>query len=110
MKIEQFKTDKDKLVISAEIPNKRGIEYIGTLKPQKGHTLFEMNVVTQEIVIAKFEDIVIDFNSALKGNYSKKQKVIINPNCIYVTALNKKNAAKKFLEKMYQIYLHTQNK
>lgn len=105
MKIDKLKQDKDKLEVAAEIPNKREEKYIATLHPQRGHSCFEMNLVTKEIKLAEFENIAADFINAAKGNYFQKSKIIVKPNCIYETALNKKSAAKKFIKKLHQIYL-----
>jgi len=110
MKIDQLKTNKDKLEVSAEIPNKREEKFIGTLKPQKGHTCFELNLITKDITIAELEEVDADFIEASKGNFVKKSKLIVKPNCIYETALNKDNAYKKFIKRLHQIYLQTQNK
>jgi hypothetical protein len=98
MKIDQLKTNKDKLEISAEIPNKREEKYIATLHPQKGHSCFEMNLVTKEIKLAEFENVVGSFTDAANGNFIKKSKVLIKPNCIYTTALNLVNADKRFIK------------
>jgi len=102
--------EKDKLEISAEIPNKREEKYIATLYPKNGHSCFEMNLVTKQIKLAEFENVSSDFISAAKGNFIKNSKILINPNCIYETALNKENAAKKFIKRLHQVYLQTQNK
>lgn len=110
MKIDQLKSEKDKLEISAEIPNKREEKFIGTLQPQKGHSCFEMNLVTKEIKLAEFENVAADFMDAANGNFVKKSKVLVKPNCIYETALNKENAYKKFIKRLHQVYLQTQNK
>jgi hypothetical protein len=110
MKIDKLISEKDKLEVSAEIPNKREEKYIATLHPQKGHSCFEMNLVTKEIKLAEFEEVAADFINAAKGNFIKKSKVSIKPNCIYETALNKENAYKKFIKRLHQVYLQTQNK
>lgn len=104
MKIDKLKQDKDKLEISAEIPNKREEKYIATLHPQKGHSCFEMNLVTKEIKLAEFENVVVNYLDAANGNHTKKSKIIVKKNCLYVTALNEKNATKKFIKKLYEIY------
>ena len=105
MKIDKLKQDKDKVEISAEIPNKREEKYIATLHPQKGHSCFEMNLVTKEIKLAEIENVAADFIGASKGSFVKKSKILVKPNCIYETALNKENAAKKFIKKLHMIYL-----
>jgi hypothetical protein len=110
MKLDQLELPKDKLEVSAEMPNKREEKYIATLYPKNGHSCFEINLVTKEIKLACFEDVAADFVNAAKGNFIKKSKILIKPNCIYETALNKENVAKKFIKRLHQVYLQTQNK
>lgn len=82
------------------IPIKSEMKLLGTLKPQKGHKCFEINTITQDINEAKFyEDIVSMFSSS----YERKKKLRIKENCIYITALNKTNALKKYREQLKQI-------
>lgn len=70
------------------------IQSVGAIKPHKGHTLFEFNVVTKEMRKAKFEEENIHFSDDLKKAIMHK-KVIKNKDCIYVSALNKINAYKR---------------
>ena len=73
---------------------RREFKHIGSIKHNPGHILFSFNMATMEIkqaVISK-ESIL-----GLNGNISFKKKVIIEPDCIYREALNKKNFIKKLL-------------
>jgi hypothetical protein len=65
------------------------IERVGQLKPQKGHTVFQYNTKTGAITKAVFEE---DLPYAF-GKQNKR--IIVEDGCIYVSALNLKNAAKK---------------
>ncbi len=53
-------------------------------KMHQGHTLFMINHITKEIVVA---DVFID---------GIKNKIIPEPGCEYAAALNMKNAIKKY--------------
>lgn len=64
---------------------------IGSIKPKRGHKVFEFNYVTKEFGEAKY---------SVEPNNSKRKSIITNKNCIYVGALNKVNAAKKILKKL----------
>jgi hypothetical protein len=66
------------------------------MTPYKGHTLFELNCDTNEIVKAKFEEV----NANIKG--AVRKKVIIKPNCLYISCLNEKSARKKFAKYMFE--------
>ena len=81
----------DKLQIEQTIPDESQ-KLVGSIQPFKGHTLFEINCTTGIIDIAKFEEINASFQTG-----AVKRKVIVNPNCLYVSCLNKKGAAKKYL-------------
>ena len=63
---------------------------LGTIRPHRGHTLFSVNKKTLEIKKAEFEKQDASF-------YFKKQnkKVVVEENCLYIPALNKKNLIKK---------------
>ena len=64
---------------------------IGSIRPKKGHKIFEFNYVTKDFNEAKY-----DLQIKNKG----RKIIITNKNCIYVSALNKKNAAKKILKRL----------
>jgi hypothetical protein len=70
-------------------------ELIGQIVPHEGHSLFELNIKTKEIKKAQFTAIEKDVYIFSKGIKHKKQ-VIVNEDCVYISALNKKNAIKHF--------------
>jgi len=72
---------------------KKEKQFLGQLKPQKGHSVFSFNHET-----AKTEKIVFEPDTTLhlNGDLKKKNKsIIIDPNCFYLTALNIQNAKRK---------------
>ena len=74
-------------------PIKKEVKLIGRLIPQRGHKCFEINTITNEICEAEFfDDYVIMFSSS----YERKKKLKVKENCVYITALNIKNAYKKY--------------
>lgn len=80
-------------VRQAEVPKK--LEFLGRLKPQKNHILFEFNYKTGEIKPASFRIEAVNFTDAKLGEITHKKKIIVNENCTYVPALNVKNAFKR---------------
>lgn len=69
--------------------------FLGTLKPQKGHKMFEVNMKLKTIEEAKFDELpAIKFTDAKVGVKSAKKKITITPDCVYISALNKKNVLK----------------
>lgn len=69
--------------------------YMGRFSQRKGHTLFYYDRETKEINECKFEQAIIDINNP----DTVRKKLIYNPNFLYISALNKKNAERK-LHKM----------
>ena len=92
---------------SSLLPNKDKIEFIkqvqqeykhiGSIKYRPGSTLWQFNTETGELKPAKVtvkEQLVW----TSKGNCTKKTRsVIYEDKCVYVQALNRKNAEKKIL-------------
>ena len=87
MKIEDEK--KDKIEIVSQVQQKKQIKLIGSQRLIPGLTLWEFNTETKSLNKAKFKQT----NYSLNG--SKTHQVIIQDNCIYIQALNMKNALKK---------------
>lgn len=75
---------------------KKQLAFIGRKVPGDGHKCYELNLET--LIMSEIEPIKTDanFNEAKKGKLSGSRKINIKENCIYVTALNEKNAIKKF--------------
>jgi len=89
--LEQYEKVSQEIVI----PIKKQNELLGTLKPHKGHKCFEHNVKTNEIKEAEFVEEEIKLFTS-NANHSVKRKINVKDDCIYFTALNKRNALKKF--------------
>lgn len=81
----------------AEVKQKeqeKKIKKVGTMKPHRGHTVYQYNTETGELTKAIFEEQNAKFNTPL--NRQGKTKVIMaQEGCIYVSALNIKNAIKR---------------
>ena len=76
--------------ITHVVPDKKQ-KFQGTFKAQRGHTLFKYDPLKNIIEPAKYELLPADFRNPKKI----KKKVVMEPGCDYIAALNKKNAAKK---------------
>jgi acyl-[acyl carrier protein]--UDP-N-acetylglucosamine O-acyltransferase len=109
--LEKVSEDKIELVKQAEI--KETITLEGRILPKRNHTLFECSIVEKTVCKAKYEDIekTISFEEATKQkeklvlgkpNFKTKGKVIIQKNCLYISALNFKNVV-KILERDYNL-------
>lgn len=78
-------------------PVQQEYKYIGSIKYRPGSTLWQFNTETGELKPAKItvkEQLVW----TSKGDYTKKTRsVIYEDKCVYLWALNRKNAEKKIL-------------
>lgn len=69
---------------------------VGSLMMKKGHKIFEVNRVTMEVKIAQMEQLPINFADRKANKLSpNKSKLVINKDCVYVSALNVQNAMRK---------------
>ena len=66
--------------------------FIGSMKKVSGHTMFSYNTVTKEIKVAPVKrEAVVDYRTRTP---KYKESIIVEKDCIYHQALNKKNFIK----------------
>lgn len=97
MKLSDFQQDqkKDKIEILKQQQAETQKILDSSIRPHENHTLFEFNLLSKKLVLATFDDLpAIKWDDAVNGNISKLKKVTKKENCIYISALNKKNAIK----------------
>lgn len=75
---------------------KNEFHLVGEERRVKGHTLFCFNVVTKKIKVAPMNH---ECMLGLDGSVIYKHNVTVEKDCVYIQALNQKNAIKK-LNKM----------
>lgn len=95
-----------KLNIDSEVAEVSNIKELKLLRRdllKTGMTLWECNLVTQTIVSAVYEEVV----ASLEGKVHRK--LIRDEKCVYIQALNKKNAKKKFEKKLIELYNYIRN-
>lgn len=75
------------------VKKRQKVEHVleGKLVPENGHSIFEVNKVTGEVKKAEFKT-----NAAVFGAKKPPEQIIIRPDCVYIPALNKRNALKKY--------------
>ncbi len=71
---------------------KKERNFLGQLKPQPGHSVFEFNIDTAQINKIEFHENTIELDNTMK---KKNKSLNVKANCFYLTALNVKNAKKK---------------
>lgn len=92
----------EKTQIESVVKHKKAteIKYVGSIRPQNGHILFEINIKTKEVKPAKYSDRKqIDWQEAKRIAEGKPfiKEVIINKDCVYISALNNENALDRYL-------------
>jgi len=70
---------------------RKELKLIGSIRPHRGHSLFKMN--KEGVFKVSEEDLEEYYDYSAKR---RKKKLIIEEDTIYVSALNKKNATRKF--------------
>lgn len=83
----------EQIELRVEKQHKKQADFIGRFINYPGHTIWELNLRTQEIVPAEFSEEVIDFETG-----APKKRIISKPKYWYCSALNKKTAFKRFNE------------
>lgn len=97
--------EKDKIEQVKQTVQEIQTVYLGKHKPQKNHTLFEINTIDRTIVKAEFDTLpAIDYKAAMDKQISSFKKITVKANCIYISALNVKNVI-KILNREYGIKL-----
>lgn len=66
------------------------VKLMGQVRKQPGHSLFEYNVKTDNLSVVELKINSVDITSK-----DLHLRMVTNPDCLYVTALNRKNAIKK---------------
>lgn len=87
--------------IELNVKKKQEVEYFleGIIKPKIGHFIWEINEDTGEVRKADYK-----INSTIFHWSQTKlsEKLVVNPSCIYIPALNAKNAKKNYLRNKNQ--------
>ena len=82
---------KEEVKMHIEQQQEKKHEFIGSIKKQPGHTIWQINLKTQEITPAEFDEESINFETKLP-----ERKIITRQGHWYCSALNKKSAFNRF--------------
>ena len=83
--------EKDKMELSIQKKQQKEKELVGKIIPHEGHKVWEINDETFEIKQAEFEK-----KTFIIGRNQMNPEIIIRSGFSYVSALNSKNALKKY--------------
>ena len=92
--------DMDQLRTEQVQKKKNEFHLIGEERRIKGHTLFCFNLVKREIKVAPMNQ---EIEMGLDGSVIYKNNVTVEKGCVYVQALNEKNARKKLIKMGYKL-------
>lgn len=90
--------DSDDLRIEQVVKKKNEFHLIGSQRKIKGHTLYAFNTVTKEIKVAPIERMMF---LGFDGAVIYKNEITVEKDCIYLQALNEKNARKRLVRMGY---------
>lgn len=94
-----FNFKRTKTEVQVKKRQRQEYRLIGSMNHKSGHTLFSINTKTGEVKPAEFmTDDVITWEKAVnvyRGG-SIPMKVLVEKDCVYIEALNKENAMKKY--------------
>jgi len=82
---------KEEVKMHIEQQQEKKTDYIGSIKKYPGHVIWEINLKTQEITKAEFDEESINFETKLP-----ERKIIVKKNHWYCSALNINSAFNKF--------------
>ena len=99
--LHKHERDSERQSIESIVKKKqqKELKIENSIKPYKGHKLFEINTKTLEIKEALFlQEEVIDFEKHMNGAISivKNKKVSMKKNSVYISALNVNCALKRY--------------
>lgn len=92
--------DMDQLRTEQLQKKKNEFHLIGHERRVKGHTLFCFNKVTKKLKVAPMNH---ECMLCLDGSVICKNNVTVEKDCVYVQALNEKNARKKLIKMGYNL-------
>jgi hypothetical protein len=87
---------KDKLESVYQQQIEKQKKHVGQIQIHKGHKLYEINIITNQIQELTFDSKDVMFNGK---SLVKNKRLTMKKDCIYISALNKKNVLKKLYKK-----------
>jgi phage-related tail protein len=99
--LEKHNRDVEKQSIKLQQEKNKEIEFTfdSSIKPLKGHRLFEINISTLDVKEASYtKQSYITWHQALQEmtSGSIKKEVVIEKGCVYISALNEKSALNRY--------------
>lgn len=96
MQLDKILREDERVRLETNIKQEKKLQFIGSKRKIPGLKLFSYNVNTGELALAETDNELSLSSETLLPQ--EKRRVIINSDCIYVQALNEKNAWKHLLK------------
>jgi hypothetical protein len=80
--------------------------FVGSVTPNRGHIVYQLDTETGEVTEAHVEGRVIELPN---GRTEIRKQIFIRDKFLYVSALNKKNAVKRFARMAKMMDQHKTN-
>jgi hypothetical protein len=92
MKVDQLISEKESIQTVSQAEQKKKVEHVGRIKLYKGQKLYELDLKQKLIFIPTMTEEAVDITGAVRKKY------VVREGCLYVTAINLKNAERKFIK------------
>ena len=108
--IQNAKKDDIKIVSEKQI--EKQLKHAGQALIRPNQKCYELNLMTNEIVLATIDVKLNPFatgkkldllNGVVNGESKFTQNIVTKENCIYVNAINLKNASRKFTQAIQEL-------
>lgn len=69
---------------------------IGKIVPKAGQRIWQINIETLEVSEPRYNNHALKYELALNRDFARVADIIMMEGCVYIPAINKENAFKKF--------------
>lgn len=106
--LQNNKADSE-IVSQVQQEQRTQVKFFGSKILQSGHKVWELDLLTGIIWEAEYTEEAVDFKDAAKGMISTHKNIVMKKDCYYCSALNLKNAQKKFIKAVNERHGRKQN-
>jgi hypothetical protein len=100
--LDQHLKKQERVEIIAQQQKEHQKLLVGKIIPKRGHAIWQINTETLEVSVPDYSNTVLEYEAAISKDFSRVAEIVILDNCVYISALNAKNALKKFMNNKSQ--------
>lgn len=90
-------TKRDKTELQVQKQQEKKATLVGQITPHRGHKMFSVNTVTGFVKEAEYDKTC---ETVYVIGQSNNKRIMIEKDCVYISALNKKNAIKHYKKQL----------